>query len=80
LDARVTRPLCQEEKDDIAKDVLRRLHYKGSNGEWIGSGFIEIKATISTEREISASGWLFIFTVSQWRMRRLAGTAVQVFT
>lgn len=74
------QPTLSEREDDIALKVLRRLPYKSSNGEWIGSGFIEIKATISTERDISASGPLVIFTVLQWRTRRLVCTAVQVFT
>jgi hypothetical protein len=70
---------CPEGQDDVAIKVLRRLHYNGSNVELIVSELSGIKATISAEREITASGWLVMPKVPQWQTR-LLGTAVQVFT
>ena len=60
--------------------VLRKLHFNGSNDEWIVSEFNEIKATISAEKTITAPGWKPMFTVPQWRTRLMHATLVQVFT
>ncbi|CEL07014.1 Putative Function: high affinity glucose transporter (Precursor) [Aspergillus calidoustus] len=74
------RHLVEKQKDEEAMRVLRRLHYDGTNSDWIESEFTEIKATIDAERELTAPGWLVMFRVPQWRKRLLLGTAVQVFT
>ena len=60
--------------------VLRKLHYNGSNDEWLNSEFNEIKSTISAEKAITAPGWKIMFTVPQWRTRLVHATLVQVFT
>ncbi|KUL89392.1 hypothetical protein ZTR_04400 [Talaromyces verruculosus] len=74
------RHLIEKQDDDEALRVLNRLHYDGTNDEWIQREFTEIKATIDAEREITAPGWMVMFRVPQWRKRLLLGTAVQVFT
>ena len=60
--------------------VLRKLHYDGSNDDWIASEFNEIKTTISAEKAITAPGWKPMFTVPQYRTRLMHATLVQVFT
>lgn len=60
--------------------VLRKLHYNGSNDDWILAEFNEIKATIAAEKVITAPGWKPMFTVPQWRTRLMHATLVQVFT
>jgi MFS family permease len=60
--------------------VLRKLHYDGSNDEWIQHEFHEIKTTIAAEKAITVPGWRIMFTVPQWRTRLMHGVAVQVFT
>ncbi|KAL2865936.1 sugar porter family MFS transporter [Aspergillus lucknowensis] len=74
------RHLVEKGEYDQALKVLRRLHYDGSNDDWIDREFNEIKVTINAEKEITAPGWLVMFQVPQWRLRLILGTMVQVFT
>ncbi|KAB2579450.1 Sugar transporter STL1 [Lasiodiplodia hormozganensis] len=74
------RHLLETDRDEEAMRVLRKLHFNGSNQEWIDREFHEIKTTISAEKAITAPGWRIMFTVKQWRTRLLHATAVQVFT
>ncbi|KAH8427191.1 sugar porter family MFS transporter [Aspergillus melleus] len=74
------RHLIEKKRDEEALRVLKRLHYDGTNEDWIQSEFTEIKATIDAEREITATGWLVMFQVPQWRTRLIQGTLVQTFT
>lgn len=63
-----------------AEKILRKLHYDGSNDEWLKQEFKEIKTTIDAEKAATAPGWLIMFKVPQWRKRLALGTLVQVFT
>lgn len=89
------RYLIETGRYDKAMDVLRKLHFDGTNGEWIHAEYNEIKTTIEAENAVAASGWLTMFRVPQWRTRLLYasltrpfrklmapshGVAVQVFT
>ncbi|KAI1766306.1 general substrate transporter [Hypoxylon sp. FL1150] len=65
---------------DEGMAILRKLHYDGSNEDWIQSEFHEIKVTIDAEKDNTASGWLVMFQVPQWRRRLALATLVQVFT
>jgi hypothetical protein len=60
--------------------TLRKLHFDGSNDEWIKSEFNEIKLTLDAEKAATAPGWMIMFKVPQWRKRLMLGTLVQVFT
>ncbi|KAF1850597.1 MFS sugar transporter-like protein [Cucurbitaria berberidis CBS 394.84] len=74
------RYLVETDRSDEAMRVLRKLHYDGSNDEWIESEFNEIKLTIDAEKAITAPGWRVMFTVPVWRKRLMHATLVQVFT
>ncbi|KAF1812065.1 MFS sugar transporter-like protein [Eremomyces bilateralis CBS 781.70] len=74
------RHLMEHGEEDEAMRVLNKLHYDGTNQEWIQSEFEEIRSTISAEKAITAPGWLVMFKVPQWRNRLLQATLVQVFT
>ncbi|KAK4235999.1 general substrate transporter [Achaetomium macrosporum] len=74
------RHLMEIDREEEAMRVLRKLHYNGSNDEWIQHEFHEIKTTIAAEKAITVPGWRIMFTVPQWRTRLLHGVAVQVFT
>lgn len=74
------RYLIEKDRDDVGLKTLRKLHYNGSNDEWIQNEYNEIRATISAEKAITAPGWSVMFKVPQWRKRLLLGTLVQVFT
>lgn len=60
--------------------VLQKLHYDGTNDEWIQREFFEIKTTLQAEKAITVPGWRIMFTVPQWRTRLMHGVAVQAFT
>ncbi|KAK2758976.1 hypothetical protein FQN54_003074 [Arachnomyces sp. PD_36] len=74
------RHLIEKENYEEAMRVLRKLHYDGTNDDWIEKEFTEIKATITAELSVAAPGWLVMFKVPQWRTRLMHGTLVQVFT
>ena len=74
------RYLVETDRADDALKVLRKLHYNGTNEEWIQTEFNEIQLTIEAEKAISAPGWGIMFSVSIWRTRLMHATLAQVFT
>jgi len=74
------RWLIEADRDDEGMKVLRKLHFDGTNDDWVQGEYNEIRATISAEKAITAPGWMIMFRVPQWRKRLLHGTLVQVFT
>ena len=48
------RHLLEEDKEEEAMSVLRKLHFNGQNEEWIQSEFHEIKTTLAAEKAITA--------------------------
>lgn len=74
------RYLVETDRDEQAMHVLRKLHYNGSNDDWISQEFLEIKTTITAEKAITAPGWLIMFKVPTWRTRLFHGTLIQTFT
>ncbi|KAL2837551.1 general substrate transporter, partial [Aspergillus pseudoustus] len=73
------RHLIDKDRDDEAFQILKRLHYDGTNDDWIQQEFAEMRATIHAERAVTTPGWAIMFQVPQWRTRLLQGTLVQVF-
>lgn len=65
------RHLIEKNKHEEAMKIMRRLHYDGTNEDWIQGEYVEIKTTIEAEKEITAPGWLVMFRVPQWRKRLL---------
>ncbi|KAJ5750326.1 hypothetical protein N7533_007354 [Penicillium manginii] len=74
------RYLIEKERYVEAMRVLRKLHFDGTNEDWIEAEFSEIRRTIDAEKSVAVQGWSALFTVPQWRTRMLHGLAVQVFT
>ncbi|OTA91483.1 hypothetical protein M434DRAFT_388524 [Hypoxylon sp. CO27-5] len=74
------RHLIAIDRLDEGMSILRKLHYNGSNEDWIQAEFSEIKMTIDAEKSNTAPGWMIMFKVPQWRRRLLLATLVQVFT
>lgn len=73
------RYLVETDRSDEALKVIKKLHYDGTNDDWIQSEFNEIKLTIDAERAITAPGWKVMFTVPAWRTRLMHATLIQVF-
>ncbi|KAH8424025.1 uncharacterized protein LDX57_001780 [Aspergillus melleus] len=65
------RYLIEKEKYDEALKILKKLHYDGTNEDWIQTEYNEIKTTIQAEKAVMVSGWLVMFKVPQWRTRLL---------
>lgn len=57
------RYLVEKDRPDEAMKVLRKLHYDGTNDEWIQAEFNEITLTIQAEKAITAPGWLVMFKI-----------------
>jgi hypothetical protein len=74
------RHLIATDRADEGLQVLRRLHYDGTNEDWINTEFNEIKMTIEAEKAVTAPGWLVMFQVPEWRNRLFQGCMVQAFT
>jgi len=74
------RHLIATDQLEEGMKILRKLHYDGTNDEWIQKELSEIKLTIDAEKSQTAQGWLVMFKVPQWRYRLALGTLVQVFT
>jgi MFS family permease len=74
------RYLVETDRSDEALRVLHKLHYDGTNEDWINQEFNEIKLTIDAEKAITAPGWAIMFKVPVWRTRLMHATLIQVFT
>lgn len=74
------RHLIATDRLEEGRAVLHKLHYDGSNDEWVQNEFNEIKTTIDAEKSLTVPGWSVMFTVPQWRRRLILATLVQVFT
>lgn len=64
------RFLVEKGRHAEAIRVLRRLHYDGTNDEWIEAEFNEICQAIGSGSSV-APGWASMFTVPKWRTRML---------
>ena len=65
------RYLVETQRHDQAMTVLRKLHFNGTNHDWVNAEYHEVKATIEAEQAASAPGWTVMFKVPQWRTRLL---------
>ncbi|GIZ37632.1 hypothetical protein CKM354_000107500 [Cercospora kikuchii] len=74
------RWLIENDRSEDGFKILKRLHFDGTNNDWLQQEYNEIVATISAEKAITVPGWRIMFTVPQWRTRLIHGTLVQVFT
>lgn len=74
------RYLIRVDKFDEAMAALRKLHYDGTNEDWINVEFNEIKAAADAEKSVEHNPWISMFTVPQWRRRLALGAAIQAFT
>lgn len=73
------RYLCEIDRTDEALAVLKKLHFDGTNEDWIQSEFNEIRLTIEAEKAITAPGWMVMFRVPAWRTRLMHATLIQFF-
>ena len=65
------RYLIEKERYTEAHTILRRLHFDGTNAEWIETEYTGIRTTIEAEKNITAPSWVAMFTVPKWRTRLL---------
>ncbi|KAL7270161.1 hypothetical protein RUND412_007139 [Rhizina undulata] len=74
------RQLIEKDREDEAYSILRKLHFDGTNEDWLQQEFSEIRETIHREKQNTVRSWSVMFTVPVWRTRLMHGVAVQVFT
>ncbi|CEJ56269.1 Putative Function: high affinity glucose transporter (Precursor) [Penicillium brasilianum] len=74
------RYLIEKGRFSEGKRVLHKLHFDGTNEDWIEAEYNEICRTIEAEQCVAVQGWMPMFAVPQWRTRMLHGLAVQAFT
>jgi hypothetical protein len=65
------RYLIEKGRYSEGKRVLHKLHFDGTNGDWIEAEYTEICRTIEAEQNVAAQGWMPMFTVPEWRTRML---------
>lgn len=65
------RFLIEKERYTEARTILHKLHFDGTNDDWIETEYIGIRNAIQTEKNITAPGWMAMFIVPQWRTRLL---------
>lgn len=51
------RYLIEKDRDDAAMKILRKLHFDGTNEDWVQKEYNEIRATITAEKSITVPGW-----------------------
>ncbi|KAL1960438.1 hypothetical protein VTO42DRAFT_7737 [Malbranchea cinnamomea] len=59
------RHLVEKEKYEEALQIFKKLHYDGTNDDWIQNEFAKIKATIDAEKAITVPGWRVMLQVPQ---------------
>ncbi|GAB7348904.1 hypothetical protein MBLNU459_g7596t1 [Dothideomycetes sp. NU459] len=74
------RYLIEKNQNQEGLRILKKLHFDGTNEDWIMKEYSEITTTIEAERAVTVPGWTTMFKVPQWRKRLMHGTLVQVFT
>ncbi|CAG7917564.1 unnamed protein product [Penicillium olsonii] len=65
------RFLIEKERYTEARTILHKLHFDGTNGDWIETEYTGIRTAIEAEKGTTAPGWIAMFIVPQWRTRLL---------
>lgn len=73
------RYLIQKLRYDEGIQVLRKLHYTGSNDDWIQQEFQEAKEAYEIEGEVDINPWKAMFVIPQWRRRTMIACAMHAF-
>ncbi|KAI5310429.1 hypothetical protein KEM55_007208 [Ascosphaera atra] len=73
------RHLIKQGQYDTGKAVLRKLHYDGTNDDWIEQEYTEIKDSYCAESELTVNPWRAMFVIPQWRRRLLIATGMHAF-
>jgi hypothetical protein len=73
------RWLLEKDRDDEARQTLRKLHYDGKNEEFLRLEFMEIQDAIQQDRINQSRSWISIFSKPSWRRRLMLGCGVQAF-
>jgi hypothetical protein len=72
------RYLIETERYTEARRILHRLHSDGLNDAWIEAEYSGICTAIEAEKCVTATGWMAMFTVPQWRTRLLYVHSLQL--
>ncbi|KAI5294141.1 hypothetical protein KEM52_004627 [Ascosphaera acerosa] len=73
------RHLIAIDKHEEAHKSIHKLHYDGTNEDWVMGELNAIKEAAVAEKSIQHNPWVSMFTVPQWRHRLLLSIAIQAF-
>ncbi|KAI5306372.1 hypothetical protein KEM56_001181 [Ascosphaera pollenicola] len=74
------RFLIRKDRTDDAMAALRRLHFDGTNEDYIQQEFAEISEAARAERSVTHNPWVSMFSVPQWRKRLFLAIGIQAMT
>ncbi len=73
------RWLMEQDRSEEARATIHKLHYDGSNEEFLELEFIEIRDAIRADRVYGTHSWTEIFSRPSWRRRLMLGCGIQAF-
>jgi sugar porter (SP) family MFS transporter len=74
------RWLCEKGRNEEAREVLHKLHYDGSNQEFLDLEYREICEAIELERKLAVKSWSGLFAKKSWRRRLALACGIQLAT
>lgn len=73
------RWLAEQDRNEEALEVLRKLRSDGTNDEYIELEFREIRDVIIADRLNNQINWFTILSKPSWRRRLILGCGIQAF-
>ncbi|KAJ3535859.1 hypothetical protein NM208_g6960 [Fusarium decemcellulare] len=73
------RWLMEKDRAEETRETLRRLHYDGTNDDFILAEFQEIQNSIQADGRSQTRSWSEIIKRPSWRRRLLLGCGIQAF-
>jgi sugar porter (SP) family MFS transporter len=74
------RWLCEKDRNEEAKEILRKLHYNGHNEDFLELEYAEICQAIELDRQLSVKSWQGLFAKKSWRKRLALACGIQLAT
>ncbi|KAN0090603.1 general substrate transporter [Hyaloscypha variabilis] len=73
------RWLMEKDRHDEAREALYKLHFNGSNQEYLDLEFAEIRDTITAEKLLAVKSWSGLIQKPSWRRRLILGCGIQAW-
>jgi hypothetical protein len=69
----------EKDRHDEAREALYKLHFNGSNQEYLDLEFAEIRDTITAEKLLAVKSWSGLIQKPSWRRRLILGCGIQAW-